>query len=260
MRDSAKAAFFPLSKKFEGYLTFMYADVKNLVTTGMGNLIDPIQYALSLPWKDSSGNLVSQDTIRDAWNAVKARTDLNQRGGGSYRGVTSIRLDDAGIQQLINTKMTQNEAVLKSRYPAFDSWPADAQLALHLMAWALGPAFKYPKFMAAVNQTLPDFRTGAIESHISEAGNPGVIPRNIAIKALFNNAADVLANNLDPDTLVYDVNIAGGSAASSAASSLSQKKTPVKQAMTRGKIAGLLIAAGMGVVVIVDKVKGKRKR
>ncbi len=101
MRDSVSKAFKSFNTKFEGYLTYMYGDVKNLVTTGMGNLVDPIGQALSLPWVNSDGSPASQQQITDAWNAVKARTDLNQKGGRAYASVTTIRLTDAGIDRLI---------------------------------------------------------------------------------------------------------------------------------------------------------------
>src|SRR5215469_10503422 len=203
MRQAVRDNFKSFNTKFEGYLDFMYGDVKNLVTTGMGNLIDPIGQALSLPWVNADGSPASQQQITDAWNAVKARTDLNQKGGRAYKSVTSIRLTDDGINQLFMSRADSNEKYLKKTYPGFDNWPADAQLALHSMAWAMGPAFKFPTFKADVNADPPDFAKAAIDSHMNAAGNPGLVPRNAANKKLFENAAAVLKYNADPDKLYY---------------------------------------------------------
>jgi GH24 family phage-related lysozyme (muramidase) len=203
MRDSVSSAFKSFNTKFEGYLTFMYADVKNLVTTGMGNLIDPIGAALSLPWVNSDGSPASQQQISDAWNAVKARSDLTQKGGKAYKSITTIRLTDEGIDQLIQRRLKSNESTLRSNYPGYDSWPADAQMAVLSMAWAMGPAFKFGTFKKQVNGDPPDFAAAATSSHMNDAGNPGLVPRNAANKKLFENAAAVLKNKADPDKLYY---------------------------------------------------------
>jgi GH24 family phage-related lysozyme (muramidase) len=214
MRDSVAQAFRSFSVKFEGYLKFMYQDVKNLVTTGMGNLIDPIGQALSLPWVNADGSPCSQQEISDAWHAVKARTDLAQRGGGHYESVTSIRLTDEGIDKVIQSRLKSNEAVLRQRYPDYENWPADAQLGILSMSWAMGPAFKFPKFMGHVNASPPDFTTAADDSHMSTEGNGGsLVHRNEANRQLFLNAAAVIANGADPSALYYPNPVPAGGGA-----------------------------------------------
>jgi hypothetical protein len=49
MWPSVQAAFVPISSKLEGYLPWMYLDILGWVTTGMGNKVDPVSQALSLP-------------------------------------------------------------------------------------------------------------------------------------------------------------------------------------------------------------------
>jgi len=196
-RESVEQNYTDFTTKFEGKLPFMYLDVKGLVTTGIGNLIDPVDSALSLPWVHPDGSPASQAEIRAAWNAVKARQDMKLRGGGAFGSVTNLRLTDDGIRQLVNGKLRANEAILKKRFPTYDNWPADAQLGLLSMAWAMGPNFRYPKFEAAVNALVPDFATAAKESYINDANNPGLRPRNVANESLFMAAADTLKNNLD---------------------------------------------------------------
>ena len=51
MRAAVRTSFRAFNAKYEGTVNFMYVDVKNLVTIGVGNLIDPISLAVNLPFK-----------------------------------------------------------------------------------------------------------------------------------------------------------------------------------------------------------------
>lgn len=202
MYQSVRDYFNTFQSKYEGYLSFMYLDVKGLVTTGMGNLIDPIDTALGLPWvHKSDGSPASQDEIVAEWNTVKNRTDLASHGGGSFSSVTSLKLNDDSIQNLIVSRAESDEAYLKDRFSDWDSWPADAQLGVLSMAWAMGPGFHFPKFEAAA--IAQDWETAAKESHIDTTGNPGVIPRNADNLTLFENAAAVAQSKADPSILYF---------------------------------------------------------
>lgn len=202
LASSVTNAFTDFTTQFEGYTPYMYTDVKGLVTTGIGNLIDPIGAALNLPWKHSgSGALATQQEIADAWNKVKAAWPGVQ--STASQSLTDLRLDKADIVKLVNGKMAQNHTTLVSRFPAYPTWPADAQLGLHSMAWAAGPAFSAPNFTAAVNQAKPDFVTAATQSAFNASGNPGLVPRNNANKQLFLNAADAQAKGASYSTLFY---------------------------------------------------------
>lgn len=203
MRQAAKNGFYALTRPIEGHLPFMYLDRKGYVTTGDGNLIDPVGSALGLPWVNASGAPASEDEIYDAWNTVKARQDMRDGGGKAYGKLTSLRLDDATIAALVDRKLASDEATLTRYFPAMSTWPADAQLAVVSMAWALGPAFaeKYPKFVRAITQLRPDFATAALESGISEEGNEGVHPRNVLDRELLENAEMAMRQGLDFDVL-----------------------------------------------------------
>jgi hypothetical protein len=200
---SVIATFPKFSTKFEGRVPFMYLDVKGLVTTGIGNLIDSVAAAQALAWKNPDGSLCTPQQVADAWNAVKARQDMKLAGGGAFGPLTTIRLDDAAIDSLVASKMLDNEGYLLAHYPNFGKWPADAQLGLHSMAWAMGPNFVMPKFQVAVNSVRPDFKTAATESKMSETGNPGLIPRNAADFVLFSNAEVSFLRGKNPQTLYY---------------------------------------------------------
>lgn len=206
MRQAVRDAFVGFTATFEGVVSWMYLDVKGLVTTAIGNLIDPLQYALPLPWIRPDGTPATHEEIAAEWTLVKGHPTAAREGHRVLRGVTNLRLTDDGIRRVVERKFSQNWAHLRSRFAEIETWPADAQLATLSMAWALGPAFGYPMLCAALHARK--FDLAAAECGISERGNPGVAPRNVANRVLFRNAAVVLADGLDPDALYYPTDLA----------------------------------------------------
>lgn len=206
MHNSVKDRFEAFNQPLEGTVKYMYLDIKGLVTVGVGNLIDPVGAALALPFRyknkpgvTNGGQLASQADIQAEWNLLKGKPTLAQLGHRACEPLTNLELDDAAIDTLISNRLTQNETFLKRQkvFKDFDQWPADAQLGLLSMAWAMGPGFSasWPKFSGACEKM--DFDAAAENCKMSEVGNPGVAPRNAADKHLFENAAAVLAGEAD---------------------------------------------------------------
>jgi len=205
LRDAVLGAFAPWTTQFEGYTPFMYTDKDGWVTTGIGNKIDPISQALSLPWK-IDGRPATQAEITQAWNTVKSAWPGVQSFGSEK--LTNMRLDADGIRALVNHTLKSNDAAFARSYPGYPSWPADAQLASHSMAWAMGighiiPGGDFHSFIAAMSRNPPDFRAAADASHMDDRKNHGLVPRNEANKLLFENAARVLEGAGHPDVLYY---------------------------------------------------------
>jgi hypothetical protein len=184
----------------------MYLDIKGLVTVGVGNLIDPMAAATELPFrfKDkpaiaNPGKSASHAEITAEWNKIKGDQTLAQKGHRACAPITDLELDDDAMDNLISKRLNQNDAYLKRQkfFRDLDNWPADAQLGLHSMAWAMGPGgpAKFRHFSAACEKQ--DFETAAEDCKISEVGNPGVVPRNRANRLLFRNAAAVIAGASD---------------------------------------------------------------
>lgn len=197
MRQAAQDAFRKFTGDLEGAdVPFMYLDVKGLATTGNGNLIDPMSTALGLRWlHKATGIVATANEIADAWRTVKARKDLCQRGGMAYEDVTDLILDQAALDLLFVTRLRLNEGMLCQRFPYFAQLPADAQMAIHSMAWAMGAAFHYPNFVRAVNDL--DFATAALESHMRD----GSYRRDKANLLMLLNADAVTRQGLDPEVL-----------------------------------------------------------
>lgn len=216
MKASVLASFGTFQGQIEGSkLPYMYTDNKGLVTTGTGNLIDPLPMALVLPWRRADGTLAARDEIEEAWNTVKnAFPDIQST---RCAGLTTIRLNEPDLDHLLAEKAHGNDEYIRAQFPAFDSWPADAQMAIHSMAWAQGASFQgWPRLSAALNASPPDFLAAAGppgdaanrpsfrgQAWLNDTGNAGLRPRNLENKVLFQNAARVLANRLDPEPLYW---------------------------------------------------------
>jgi hypothetical protein len=70
------------NRPLEGRVPFMYLDVKGLVTTGLGNLIDSTGDAEQLAWQHADGTPASTDEIRprlDVLRLVSHRPDSQGR-------------------------------------------------------------------------------------------------------------------------------------------------------------------------------------
>lgn len=215
MRPGVFEAFRELSGVKEGKVPWMYTDLHKdsngnldpLVTTAIGNLIDGSQKnnVFTYQWTHGvGGSIASRDEIEAAWQVVKregSKLSAQDVRGGSpkFAALTDLRLSDEEIERIFRVTLDDFERRLKQRFPSYDSWPADAQLGLLSMAWAMGTGFNYPRFQAAANDdVVPNFDIMARES-----GIPGNRPRTEAQDTLFSNAAAVVRGGLDPDRVYF---------------------------------------------------------
>lgn len=206
MRQSVRSAFFDFTAKFEGVVAWPYCDVLGLVTVGVGNLIDPIDAAIGLPWiHESDGSTVAGYELIEAWNRVKNDKSLAKLGHLAARHVTDIRLTAEGITELVHGKLDSNWEHLLRRFPNMEEWPADGQLMVASVAWAAGPDWKAPLFDGFARDM--DFRGMAKQCWLNDANNPGLHPRNLANVKLATNAAQVIENDMDRGRLWYPVEV-----------------------------------------------------
>jgi hypothetical protein len=220
MRPAVRVAFVAFSARFEGVVGWMYQDVKGLVSTGIGNLIDPVDLAMHLPFvRVGDGRSATPQEIAAEWHRIKTlppdasgRTAA-QLGHLYAKGFTTLRLMSDGITAVVLAKLASNETILKGAFQDWEDWPADAQLATLSMSWAVGPAFwsphagrnYWPRLTAALKDR--DFRTASVECFMNEERrNPGIAPRNIANRVLYTNAA-IAMSELDPAQLYYPTDL-----------------------------------------------------
>lgn len=208
MHESVRAAFRAFSAPLEGVVASMYVDVKGLVTVGIGCLIDPVSLALPLPWRhEKSGELATQAEVAAAWNGLKAQRDKFSKLHFKYAALLNdLRLDDAGVDQLMTQRLLANEKVLRGYFPQFDLFPADAQLAIFSMAWAVGAGFpqQFGNFRAAAN--AQNWTAAIAACGIRTDGNSGIVPRNAANRLCLANAQSVVSQGIPLDTLFWPGN------------------------------------------------------
>jgi GH24 family phage-related lysozyme (muramidase) len=206
MHTSVKEAFYGFTEKFEGAVPWMYLDIKGLVTVAVGNLIDPVSLAVNLPFINMKTlSPATKSEIVAEWNLIKSNVQLAKKGHKAAEKIAKLRMTIDGMSNLVNYRLLQNESYLRKRFPKLDEWPADAQLALFSMAWAMGPAFKFATLEKALNAGKFDVYdvNGRHLCWMNDKNNPGLRPRNIANVKLFENAAKVVKNNLDISVLYY---------------------------------------------------------
>lgn len=254
------AVFMAFSAPKEGRVGTMYADSKGYVSTGIGNKIDSIASASALPWKSIATGLPATTSEKAAeWTSVKTRGGgaLTLGPDGVYTGaLATLRLSSADIDALFASTMTSFATTLSHYFPAFATWPADAQEGGLSMAWACGPAFPdpatvppWPKFTAAA--LAQDWATCATECHIDDADNPGVTPRNTANAVLFQNAAVVARGGGDPAVLYYPRVLATGGLAPSPVVSPAAPPAIAAIQRTANSAAPLFFAAAVGIGLAV---------
>lgn len=210
MRKNVERAFLPLSGELEGVFTNPYSDVKRLVTTGAGILIDPIDRALKLEWWIGS-HRATDDEVREDWSEIKGRAramsdeDIHRWTASMQAPFTSIRLKSDYMDALTIRRVHLNfDYIIKHLIPGLVDAPADAQLGTMLLAWAVGAGFDKttpprPEFVEACN--AGDWLAAGAAARLREEGNRGVIPRNKHMMLCFSNAATVTARGLDPAAL-----------------------------------------------------------
>lgn len=207
----SREQYHAFSTPLEGRVLSPYVDVKGLVTVGVGNLIDPISLAERLPWTLTDGSKADLAQVRADWHLLKDAAGHYSKLHWKYAAAaTKIRLTDEAVDALVDRQLDANEAIIKKRFPAWDTFPADAQLAIMSIAWAVGAGF-YQKFGNLARCIDAQDWEGCVAScKIREEGNPGVVPRNAKNRFCFHNAALVKTYGVDPSVLYWPGVMSGG--------------------------------------------------
>jgi hypothetical protein len=215
--------------------SYMYEDILGLVTTGMGNLIEtpstpPTQEnpstegtitdeGLNAGWTHADGTPASDDEIRAEFANVKAKWSAGHwepLGGFNENGkeIATLFLPEAAVKKLIFAKLQAFANVLKTQLPEWDSFPADAQMALLSHAWAAGASLGgWPKFKGFINSNPPDWRSAAAEGYVYGPNHTviaGITPRNDSNVRLMLNAEGVARTGSDPAVLYFPADIGSG--------------------------------------------------
>jgi len=210
MHTSVRNYFIKFNVPIEGRVTHMYLDINGLVTIGVGNLIDVetgsadkiLTEIKALPFVLKKGANIGKPAspadIEAEWKLVKGTQEWKNHKASQFAGITNLELQEEAIIALALKKADVMEKELKhhAAFRDFDQWPADAQLGVLSMAWALGTTKLrngWPSFNAACQKQ--DFDAAVKQCEISAVGNSILELRNDENKKLFNNAAAVRASD-----------------------------------------------------------------
>jgi hypothetical protein len=178
MHQSVIDIFPNFSIPLEGKVGHFYLDIKGLVTIGVGCLVDDLGSACSLPMVHKDGTPASSAEIAAEWRLIKANQYLSKMHYKYAGALCKLRLTDDGVNSLMTRRLMANDALFRKSWPAWDTFPADAQLAISSLGWAMGAGFtrKFPMFWLAVKNK--NWVSASKNCKINPKGNPGVIPRN----------------------------------------------------------------------------------
>ena len=200
--QSVRDDFLTFTEAFEGRVPAMYLDIRGLVTTAVGNLIDTEEDACRLSWTRVDGTPATDAEIR----AGVAPGQGDARAGAPRRE-RRRRRDRAAADR--GRHRRPGPVPVRREHPdpsphlrRWDRWPADAQLGCHSILWS-GSFFPldshWPRFNAAARAR--DWAAAAGSCREQDWTNRRAAARNAANHELFMNAAAVEAQGLDATEL-----------------------------------------------------------
>jgi GH24 family phage-related lysozyme (muramidase) len=186
--------YLPKLKEFEGSVPYMYLDTAGNVTVGVGNLLPDSAAARKLPFEwppdpsaeppVAAARPATADEIQADFDTVSKQPP--GRGLHYYQQVTRLRLPEAAIDAVLESRVAEFSASLTASFPDFTLYPEGVCAALFDMAFNLGLhklTSGFPTFTNAVRAR--DWTTAARECRRGGIGER----RNVWTRAQFEQAA-----------------------------------------------------------------------
>ena len=177
----------------EGNHNFLYLDVKDKPTTGIGFLVPNLKAMYELPWMshDVNGQLrvASGAEIEAEWRWVNLKAGKKLRAE-EFKRSARLFLHSGSIKQIAHQRLLKFYGSVRGEgWGQFDSWNPNIQFMCMSICWAAGGEglLKFKNMLKAI--LAKDYRAAAIESHLNEIGNKGLRPRN-DLHVLLCEAAD----------------------------------------------------------------------
>lgn len=171
MHQSAKEQIVDHIAWFEGNVPYMYLDSLGLVSTGVGNLLDPYsRYGKRVRFSRANGTPATDAEVKAEFDLVKSKVipggTAPQAAFRSYRAfeaITKLRATWPDVYTAVVEALRQHEAAALQYFGRdFDTFPADVQVVLVQMSYAgglyarrlsLAPLLKKRDFIAARSHT-----------------------------------------------------------------------------------------------------------
>lgn len=221
VEDSARS-YYP---HFEGTKYNMYVDCRGNVTIGNGFFLDRAM-AMTLRFKRPDGSYIKHKN-----QAKPDEPDETGEIGRDYDAVRTghegtLTIDGSTVIKLFEESIAKATNGARTRFPLYDTFPADARLAIHSYIFATGhldpiiPNTKKkgePYLHAAIMRQ--DWWSASAEVHMADEtrGNPGLRPRNDANRRAFAYAGRVVHWNYDSKQLYLTVDPEWGATAKNTA-------------------------------------------
>lgn len=205
---SVRARLLPILAQFEGDLLYMYPDGEGRVACGIGTDINSPAAANLLRWIRLDGTWADPSEVEAEWMRVRGLRQYRREGGGSsrFRDSAQLHVDPDSLEEYTDGLLADDERVIRQPQflgAAYDTMPADAQLARLRTMYADGPESPWPKMDAAIR--AGNFLEAAAESrpHDYWTQNPAYRRSYDMVKVLYENAAYVVARGLDRTVLYW---------------------------------------------------------
>ena len=151
----------------EGCTTWLYCDVRGLVTVGIGNLVASPQACAELPFHLRDGLAATDEAKADAWARVHRAFDKH-KSAAYYKAFSDMRLGVGYVRSLVAHRLeTEFLPGIARLCPTFAEFPLPARRALVDMAYNLGVGVlgMFPHMLAACNEW--DWAMAADQCHRS---------------------------------------------------------------------------------------------
>jgi hypothetical protein len=127
--------------QFEGNVTWMYLDRNGLVHTGIGFNIDKESDYLKLTWYRNSDHApAKKGEVRAEWQGIHDMQDHKDENPGYFKPFTTLYLEEAEVEKRFREMVKERDSRLRTIFePDYDTFPADARMAMLVHAWAIDP-------------------------------------------------------------------------------------------------------------------------
>jgi hypothetical protein len=194
---------------------YMYLDVKGFVTIGIGRLLSTSGAATVLPfvYKSDQSKRATPGEIASEYALVKTKTEWANKKDHLklFGGITALCLPNTSVDAVFENSINGADSWAKKEadFADFDNWPADAQLAIISIIFAMGSVpsqdkgrNKWTVFRKALKEE--DFLTAANNSEIIDTRQQDALKKrnDLQYRCLMN--AYYIVTSETRGELVYD--------------------------------------------------------
>lgn len=199
MRQSVRDIFLEFSTRYTACVPWMYLDSQGMVRTAIHCSLEPIDNAFALPWVSKDDGRKSElNEVSADWVRVKKQRNLVHLGPNRARFIAQLELTKDGIELATNRQLDAYLREIVTVFPteAWESYPANVQLAIMSMVWMLGGTSQLGfnpsqpnlyHFVRAIHERA--WASAAENCFLDETQDPKLKPRNWANRKLLSVAA-----------------------------------------------------------------------